>query len=114
MRFTAATKVKEEYTMTKNEFYDQITEQYYDYIVSLKKQTVSELIRNAELIATTMRIYRFINLNKPFSDDDIEYLSKIKRPLEVISEVYNDISGIDAETFDRLMFEGKGHGLFED
>ena len=99
--------------MTKENFYDQITEQYYEFIGGLKKQTASELIRNAELIATIKQIYKFINLNKPFSDDDIEYLSKIKRPLETIAEVYNEISGIDFEAFDRLMFEGKGHGLFE-
>lgn len=114
MRSTAVAKVKEEYTMTKNEFYDQITEQYYDYIASLKNMTASEFIRNAELIATTKQLYKFINLNKPFNDDDIEYLSKIKRPLETIAEVYNDINGIDFEAFDRLMFEGKGHGLFEE
>lgn len=99
--------------MTKENFYDQITEQYYEFIAGLKKQTASELIKNAELIATIKQIYKFIKLNKPFSDDDIEYLSKIKRPLETIAEVYNEISGIDFEAFDRLMFEGKGHGLFE-
>ena len=99
--------------MTKENFSDQITEQYYEFIGGLKKQTASELIKNAELIATIKQIYKFINLNKPFSDDDIEYLSKIKRPLEAIAEVYNEISGIDFEAFDRLMFEGKGHGLFE-
>ncbi|MCR4719753.1 MAG: hypothetical protein K5768_09015 [Firmicutes bacterium] len=100
--------------MTKENFYDQLTEQYYEYIASLKTMTASELIRNAELIATTKQIYKFIKLNKPFDDGDIEYLSRIKRPLEVIAEVYNEINGIDFEAFDRLMFEGKGHGLFED
>jgi|GEM_PF-2795479 len=100
--------------MTKNELYDQITEQYYEFIAGLKKQTASELIKNAELIATTKQLYKFIKLNKPFSDDDTEYLSRIKRPLIVLSEVYNEISGIDCEVFDRLMFEGKGHGLFEE
>ena len=100
--------------MTKESFYDRITEQYYEFIAGLKKQTASELIRKAELIATTKKLYKFISLNKPFSDDDIEYLSRIKRPLEVIAEVYNEINGIDFEAFDRLMFEGKGHGLFED
>ena len=100
--------------MTKENFYDQITEQYYDFMAGLKKLTPSEIISKAELIATTKKVYKFINTVKPFDEDEISVLSKIKKPLEILAEMYEDVNDIDAVAFDRMMWEGMSRDTFVD
>ena len=100
--------------MTSENFYDRITEQYYEFIASLKNMTVREVIQKAEQISATKQIYKYIISSKPFGDDDIAFLSRLDRPLETIVNIYADIYCINPSDFDRLMFEGKCLGLFEE
>ena len=99
--------------MTENVFYDQITEQYYDFLASLRNLTVSEVVRKAILISNIKQLYKYIIINKPLSDDEIEYLSELKHPLREMAEVLTELSGIDKEAFDRLLSEGKNHKMFD-
>lgn len=100
--------------MAKENFYDQITEQYYDFMQEMKKLTPSEILSKSELIATTKKVYKFISTIKPFDEDEISVLSQIKKPLEVLAEMYEDVNDIDAAVFDRMMWEGMSRDTFAD